>query len=90
MLIKSDRFVSSENAKTVRAARFLDPGVTALHRQSLTVIEKLSEKLTDEAAQTMERAFAVHGEIEKIYSQCIDFGVTDSITKALAIRIFGS
>ena len=48
------------------------------------------EKLTDEASQTMERAFAVHGEIEKIYSQCIDFGVTDSITKALAIRIFGS
>ena len=90
VLIKSDRFVSPENAKTVRAARFLDPEVTALHRQSLTVIEKLSEKLTDEASQTMERAFAVHGEIEKIYSQCIDFGVTDSITKALAIRIFGS
>ena len=45
MLIKSDRFVSPENAKTVRAARFLDPEVTALHRQSLTVIEKLSEKL---------------------------------------------
>ena len=90
VLIKSDRFVSPENAKTVRAARFLDPEVTALHRQSLTVIEKLSEKLTDEASQTMERAFAVHGEIEKIYSQCIDFGVTESITKALAIRIFGS
>ena len=90
VLIKSDRFVPPENAKAVRAARFLGPGLTELRRRSLTAIEKLSEKLTDEAAQIMEHAFTVHGEIEKIYSQCIDFGITDSITKALAIRIFGS
>lgn len=90
VLIKSDRFVSPENAKTVRAARFLDPEVTVLHRQSLTALEKLSGKLTDEAAQAMEHSFSVHAEIEKIYSQCIDFSVTDSIEKALAIRIFGS
>ena len=90
VLIKSDRFVPSEGAKAVRAARFLDPEITSLRRQSLAAVGKLSKALTDEAARAAENAFAVHGEIERIYSQCIDFGDTDSITKALAARIFGS
>lgn len=87
-MVKSDRFVPIEGGRTIKASRFLDREVIAGHRGSLNTILKLSDKLFSEAASTMGRAFEVHKEIEKIYSQCVDFDVTDAITKDLINRIF--
>ncbi len=87
-LIKSNRYIPFAGEKTIRAARFLDPEKTALYKSRLSALARLEDKLLSEAREAMISAAEAHGEIEKIYSQCVDFSVTDEITKKLSDRIF--
>ncbi len=88
VLIRSNRFTPLENGKSIRVSRFLDSEKVSLCKSRLSAVAKLEEGLLEEAREAMRLAFEVHGEVEKIYSQCVDFSVTDDITKNLSERIF--
>ncbi len=87
-LIKSDRFIPMPTGKSIRCVSFSDPEGIASHRARLNAISKLGEKLFEEAIEAFTKAFETHLEIEKIYSQCVDFDITDKVTKNLSERIF--
>ncbi|MEG1743720.1 MAG: GTP-binding protein [Clostridia bacterium] len=87
--IKIDKYMPFKAQKNVRAVRFLtNPDGIKFVKQRKKFYDKIASSLIKEAASCMNNACIVHAELENIYSQAIDFELTDKITAKLKKEIF--
>ncbi len=87
-VLMSDRFIELEEGKKINGCLFIDPEIQSIFRKQLTDIKKLFTLTLDSAVYSFKKSFDIHLEIEKIYSECVDFSKTDAITQNLLQEIF--
>lgn len=88
--VTSNRYhpFEGEREKTVHCLRFTSPSVLREHRNRISFNVKAQKEFTDEAAQRLRSAKAVHDELERYYIDAMDFSGVRKKTKELIGEIF--
>ena len=77
-----------DGAKKLNTPRFTDNSKLLVERGYLRMVKKMYDSALDGAASEMKKALDLHGELEKIYTECTDFSVIDEILAETSERIF--
>ncbi|MDD6095205.1 MAG: hypothetical protein PUC29_05635 [Clostridia bacterium] len=80
-------FADGECERIINLRRFTDAKVLSEYRGRLTFSGKCIDMAVKEALESLKEAGKAHGELEKIYTPCVDFSNVDSITEKLIASI---
>ena len=87
-LRKTAQTAALSAARTIHAARFLQPDAVRRHKQRLQFQQKTAQSLVDESVAQLRQAKQTHDRLESYYTAAIDFDALNRAAARLLDRLF--